>query len=359
MARFRRMALTLDETDERKDDASIFSDGGFVLEELQSGESDADSSDLLDEPQYKSGNKRKAAEQDGAVNSLTLTSPEKKPKNPKKRVGRKAAWPDECIDEVVDIICESDYYRKKLIFTNNKSFKNTEIYEKVVKEATERLAARDKEFPFTSQQVRTKFKSCVAICKKAAMLRQTASGIDNFIYSKGYSKWFKQLYHFIQSRDSCQPDLGIEPSATLSSAESDTSLSTSSKESSSSKDLYVPKKAKKEKGPKIQEVLEEAVKVFNKAVEQDISKDILDFMKEENERARQHDREMMQMQMNMFRSCFSSSVSEPPLTSQPHLYSSPYPSHPYHQQQMYRHSDEMQSESFSAIGSAVKNYSEL
>ena len=44
MARFRRMALTLDETDERKDDASMFSDGGFVLEEFQSGESDADSS---------------------------------------------------------------------------------------------------------------------------------------------------------------------------------------------------------------------------------------------------------------------------------------------------------------------------
>ena len=121
----------------------------------------------------------------------------------------------------------------------------------------------------------------------------------------------------------------------------------------------MPKKARKEKGPKIQEVLEEAVKVFNKAVEQDISKDILDFMKEENERAIQHDREMMQMQMNMFRSCFSSSASEPPLTNQPHLYSSPYPSHPYHQQQMYRHSDEIQSESFSAIGSAVKNYSEL
>ena len=326
MARFRRMAFTLDE---REDDASIFSGGGFVLEEFQSGESDAESSDSLDEPKYKSGDKRKAAEGDRAVNSSTLTLPEKKPK---KRVGCKAAWPDECIDEVVDIICESDYYRKKLIFTNNKSFKNTEIYEKVVKEATERLTARDKEFPFTSQQVRTKFKSCVAICKKAAMLRQTASGIDNFIDSKGYSKWFKQLYHFIQSRDSCQPDLGIEPSATVSSAESAAESAESSKESSSSKDLYVPKKAKKEKGPKVQEVLEEAVKAFNKAVEQDISKDILNFMKEENERARQHDREMMQMQMNMFRSCFSSPVSEPPPTSQPHLYSSPYPSHPlYHQ----------------------------
>lgn len=257
MARFRKMAGFMSSLYEKEeDDSSMFSDGGFVLEEFQSEESGAESSDTLDEPRYRAGNKRKAAEgEEAAVIFASPPSPPlptKSKNNLKKRVGRKAAWSDECIDEVVDIICDSDYYRKKLIFTNNKSFKNTEIYDKVAKEATERLAARDTEFPFTSQQVRTKFKSCVAICKKAAMLRQTASGIDNFVESKGCGKWFKQLYHFFQSRDSCQPDLGIEPSATISSAESDNSLSTSLKESSSSKDLYVPKKAKKEKGPKIQ-----------------------------------------------------------------------------------------------------------
>eukprot|EP00794_Sanderia_malayensis_P004118 gene4118-4674_t len=83
---------------------------------------------------------------------------------------------------------------------------------------------------------------------------------------------------------------------------SDNSRASSPKEASSSKDLYVPKKTEKEKGPKIQEVLEQAVKAFNKAVEQDISKDILHFMKEENEHDRQHDREMMRMQMDMFSS---------------------------------------------------------
>ncbi len=358
MADFRRRLLGMQQ---KEDDASIFGDG-FVLEEFQSGgESDSDSSVSLDEPNYTPGDKRKAA----AVNSSSASSSTHlqklgPKKNPKKRVGRKAAWPDECIDEVIDIICESDYYRKKLIFTNNKSFKNSEIYEKVVKEATESLAARGKEFPFTSQQVRTKFKSCVAICKKAAMLRQTASGIENFIDSKGYSKWFKQLYHFVQSRDSCQPDLGIEPSATAVFANGDNSRASSPKEASSSKDLYVPKKAKQKKGPKIQEVLEEAVKAFNKAVEQDISEDILNFMKEENEQARQHDREIMQMQMEMFSSFLSSPLPQPPPTNQPHLYSSPYPNQPvYHQQQNCMQSNEMQSEALSAIGSAIKNYSEL
>ena len=43
----------------------------------------------------------------------------------------------------------------KLIFTNNKSFKKIEVYEKVVKEATASLIARGREFPFTAQQVRT------------------------------------------------------------------------------------------------------------------------------------------------------------------------------------------------------------
>ena len=100
-------------------------------------------------------------------------------------------------------------------------------------EATERLRERerDKVFPFTCQQVRTTFKLCVEICKKAAMLRQMASGIDNFIDAKGYSKWFKLLYHFDKSKDLCQPDLGIEPSATMLSIESPYTSSTLSADS--------------------------------------------------------------------------------------------------------------------------------
>ena len=81
MARFRKMALSLHE---EEDDSNMFSDGGFVLEEFQSGESDAESSDSLDEPQYKPGDKRKAAEGGAAVNSLASTpSSTKSKKSPK------------------------------------------------------------------------------------------------------------------------------------------------------------------------------------------------------------------------------------------------------------------------------------
>ncbi len=120
MARFRMLAGFMSSLYEKEeDDSSMFSDGGFVLEEFQSEESGAESSDTLDEPRYRAGNKRKAAEgEEAAVIFASPPSPPlptKSKNNLKKRVGRKAAWSDECIDEVVDIICDSDYYRKKLI----------------------------------------------------------------------------------------------------------------------------------------------------------------------------------------------------------------------------------------------------
>ena len=37
------------------------------------------------------------------------------------------------MDDLIDIICESDYCKRKLIFTNNKAQKNKEVYESVIK----------------------------------------------------------------------------------------------------------------------------------------------------------------------------------------------------------------------------------
>ena len=45
----------------------------------------------------------------------------------KRKAGRKSSWPQESIDEFVNIICDNEYYRKRLIFTNNKASKNLEI----------------------------------------------------------------------------------------------------------------------------------------------------------------------------------------------------------------------------------------
>ena len=81
------------------------------------------------------------------------------------------------------------------------------------------------------------------------MMRKTASGIDNFINQKGYGSWFKKLYPFIESRDSCDPDKGTEPSFAISeiNIELDGSNACSSESSiaaatKTNKELYVPTK---------------------------------------------------------------------------------------------------------------------
>ena len=53
-------------------------------------------------------------------------------KGGRKENGRKSFWSEKNVNELIDIICEGEYYRKKLIFTNNKAVKNSEIYCKVV-----------------------------------------------------------------------------------------------------------------------------------------------------------------------------------------------------------------------------------
>ena len=52
---------------------------------------------------------------------------------PRKKKGRRAHWPEDMVDDLIDIICESDYFKRKLIFKNNKAQKNKEVYESVIK----------------------------------------------------------------------------------------------------------------------------------------------------------------------------------------------------------------------------------
>ncbi len=79
-------------------------------------------------------------------------------KSSQKKKGRKSVWSEESINEVVDLICENDCYRKMLIFINDKETKNSEIYEKVLKYVQNRLASRNSKFPFTIAQMRIKFR---------------------------------------------------------------------------------------------------------------------------------------------------------------------------------------------------------
>ena len=53
-------------------------------------------------------------------------------KEGKKKNRRKSFWSEDHVNELIDVICESEYYNRKLIFTNNKAVKNSELYCKML-----------------------------------------------------------------------------------------------------------------------------------------------------------------------------------------------------------------------------------
>ena len=55
----------------------------------------------------------------------------KKSKGKKKKSGRKSPWTSEDIDDFIDIVVSSTYYKRKLIFTNTKCQRNGEIYAEI------------------------------------------------------------------------------------------------------------------------------------------------------------------------------------------------------------------------------------
>lgn len=231
-------------------------------------------------------------------------------KERERKKGRKASWPDEFVNELVEEICESEYYRRRLIFTNNKAYKNLEIYQKIVAKITKKLLERQQNFNFSAQQARTKFKACVAVCKKASMTRRTKSGIANFMDNR--PKWFHKLFPYVESRDSCNPEMAKEPSfqvldETLSdiqeqdfSPEELPSVSTKTIVNGKSRqDLFVPIPPKRSKKETTHELLKGAVIAFKKVASSDPSESFIKFMKEDNERSRQHDKEMAEMHLKM------------------------------------------------------------
>ena len=125
-------------------------------------------------------------------------------KKAKKRAGRKGQWATMELDDFIDIIVNNESIKEKLIFRNTKNMQNRVVYEKVLKELKERCSKRGDEFDFSVAQLRTKFKKCVADCKKAALTIKTATGIKRFQEEKGYGSWFQQLFALVKTRNSCQ-----------------------------------------------------------------------------------------------------------------------------------------------------------
>ena len=199
------------------------------------------------------------------------------------------------------------YYKRKLIFTNTKCQRNGEIYAEILTELKRRASARGKELKFTVSQLRTKFKKCVSDCKQAALTIRTATGIKRFQEDRGLGNWFKPLFAVVQTRDSCQSDQAIGPSSLEQSSSSEKSSKSADSEKSfqdhqennedSEGGLFIPiKKRKREKAKeKLEAAVMEASELVKEVVNNDPTKELINFLREEMNRSREHELKMIQL----------------------------------------------------------------
>ena len=126
-----------------------------------------------------------------------------------------------------------------------------------------------------------------------ALTIKSSSGIQQFFDDKSYGAWFDQLYPLVKTRDFCQPKLAVEPSAqsqvNVGSSEN-TNLERSGSESSK---LFVPTRPGKKRLK--QNPAAEAINLLRTAIENDPTKDFINFMKEDIQRSREHEYRLYQL----------------------------------------------------------------
>ena len=114
------------------------------------------------------------------------------------------------------------------------------------------------------------------------------------------------LFALVKTHNSCQPDSTIEPTArgssdVLSKGSDHSSASSSpvpvddSEESAGEKKLFVPIKNRRKKR---KDFASRAVECMEKLLDRDPTKDLLEFYREENDKARKHEMQLMQMIMS-------------------------------------------------------------
>ena len=99
---------------------------------------------------------------------------------------------------MVDIVCNSDYYKKRIIFTNSKNSRNNEVYSKLLTDMQERFEVRGHEVRLTVEQVRNKLKKLIIECKKVALTVKTATGVNRLQEEKNYGPWFPMLFALVK-----------------------------------------------------------------------------------------------------------------------------------------------------------------
>ena len=162
------------------------------------------------------------------------------------------------------------------------------------------------------------------------MTIKTATGIKRFQEDKGFSNWFQQLFPLVQSRDSCQPEMAIEPSSSSLASTSNSPPASTSNSLSASSDLpqpnngveeqFIPMIKKRRLAKKdSKDHVAEVVSLLKEAIAQNPTNEMINFMKEEAERSRQHELEVLKLLLN----------SSPQQHQQIHPQQHQVPSQPY------------------------------
>lgn len=160
--------------------------------EEQAGDESWNEEELFDEniplAGYEYGKEKGEEAASDAESEISKSSNSESNRAKKKKVGRKSSWKEDDITDMVDIVCNSDYYKKRIIFTNSKNSRNNDVYSKLLKDMQERFEARGHEVRFTVEQVRNKLKKLISECKKVALTVKTATGVNRFQEEKNYGK---------------------------------------------------------------------------------------------------------------------------------------------------------------------------
>lgn len=216
----------------------------------------------------------------------------------KKKSGRRSKWPEKALDDLTDIVVSNSNFKTKLIFTNSKNQRNGSIYEKVLEELKARASSRGEEITFTANQLRSKLKKCVGFCKQAALTQRTATGIKRFQEDHGFGKWFHALFEVVKTRDSCQPERALEPSSSKSGR---TTPSSERPEGEEKDPLFVPVKNVRKKQTtkeKLDATTLEAMNLVRSTIENDPTKELISFMREEMEKSREHEFKLLQLMLS-------------------------------------------------------------
>lgn len=191
---------------------------------------------------------------------------------------------------------------RKLIFTNVKKRKNSDAYEKILPKLNEKYQDETgKDFPFTVKQMRNKFKWCVSTCKWICLTIKTATGVKNFVESKGYGGWFNVLYPLVKSRDSCKPENGTEPSAKVDEDNNDSTSEDSSSKVEGDKDMFVPVKRSSAKKSNV-DVIASCLELLHTTFKNDPTKELLQILKEDMRHSQEQEMKQFDMLCDLIQS---------------------------------------------------------